>query len=188
MPAGNDIVIIKKYANRRLYNTETSMYVTLEDLSRMVKENREFEVVDAKTGRDITHQVLTQIIFDEETKGMALLPIRFLRQIIRFYDDSLQSVLPHYLEMTMDVFTKNQERVRENAAQMFGPFNPFAGTPNLEDMQRRNLELLQKSFSLFNPFATVAPQADTKDRKIDELTKEVAKLNAEIDKVRKGGK
>ncbi len=187
MSDSENIVIIKKYANRRLYNTQTSMYVTLDDLAQMVKDGQEFEVVDAKTARDITHQVLTQIIFDEETKGAALLPISFLRQLIRFYDNSLQSVLPHYLEMTMDVFTKNQGEMRDNMEKMFGSFNPFASMGgSIEDIQRRNMEMMQKSFGMFNPFLANA-QKD-KDSHIDTLTRQVEALNAEIEKLRKQSK
>jgi polyhydroxyalkanoate synthesis repressor PhaR len=182
----NDIVIIKKYANRRLYNTQTSMYVTLDDLAQMVKDGQEFEVVDAKTAKDITHQVLTQIIFDEESKGAALLPINFLRQLIRFYDNSLQSVLPHYLEMTMDVFTKNQENMRENMQKVFGTFNPFAAMGgSLEEIQRRNMDMMRKSFGMFNPFLG-GMDAD-KDARIDALTRQVDSLNSEIEKLRKKG-
>ncbi|MBI1363221.1 MAG: polyhydroxyalkanoate synthesis repressor PhaR [Proteobacteria bacterium] len=186
MSGSENIVIIKKYANRRLYNTQTSMYVTLDDLAQMVKDGQEFEVVDAKTAKDITHQVLTQIIFDEESKGAALLPINFLRQLIRFYDNSLQSVVPHYLEMTMDVFTKNQENMRDNMEKVFGSFNPFAAMGgSLEEMQRRNMDMLRKSFGMFNPFI---PQGDgDKEAKIDALTRQVETLNAEIEKLRKKG-
>src|SRR6201997_1780774 len=107
-----DPVIIKKYANRRLYNTQTSTYVTLDHLAGMVKEGTEFEVRDARTGEDITRSVLTQIIFEEEAKGQNLLPIRFLRQLIRLYGDSLQSFVPGYLDLSMESFAKNQEAIR----------------------------------------------------------------------------
>ena len=187
-PPQDELVIIKKYANRRLYNTETSAYVTLEDLAQMVRDNREFEVVDARTGRDITHQVLTQIIFDEETKGSALLPIKFLRQLIRFYDDSIQTLVPQYLETTMDMLTKNQEKLAENAHKMFGA-NPFlaASQPtNLADIQRRNMELFEKTFTMFNPFASFVKDAPTsKDAQLAELQEQMKKLNAEIERLKK---
>ena len=118
--ASNDSpVVIKKYANRRLYNTQTSSYVTLDHLAQMVKEGTEFEVHDARTGEDITRSVLTQIIFEEEAKGQNLLPIRFLRQLIRFYGDSLQAFVPGYLDMSMESFTKNQEAMRNRIAEAF---------------------------------------------------------------------
>src|SRR5579864_4615802 len=113
-------IIIKKYANRRLYNTGTSSYITLEQLCEMVKEGVEFEVRDARTDEDITRQVLAQIIFEEENKGQHLLPIQFLRQLIRFYGDSLQAFIPSYLEISMDSFTKNQQEMREKFAQAVG--------------------------------------------------------------------
>ena len=185
------IIIIKKYANRRLYNTETSMYVTLDDLAEMVRQNQNFEVVDARTGRDITHQVLTQIIFDEETKGGALMPIKFLRQLIKFYDHSLQSMVPQYLEMTMDVFTKNQERLRENATKLFGT-NPFIpGAESLEAIQRRNMELFQKTFAMMNPFMGAmgqGHQSEDKDARIADLSRELEKMQAEIDRLKKSHK
>jgi polyhydroxyalkanoate synthesis repressor PhaR len=140
---------IKKYANRRLYNTATSSYVTLDHLSHMVKEGKEFLVHDAKTNEDITRSVLTQIIFEEESKGHSLLPIGFLRQIISFYGDSLQTVLPSYLEVTMSAFNKNQEQMRQYVSTTLGDIFPFK---NVEDMGRQNLALLQRTMSMFNPF------------------------------------
>src|SRR3984957_11879352 len=119
-------VVIKKYANRRLYNTATSSYVTLDHLCQMVKHGDDFVVYDAKTGDDITRSVLTQIIFEEEGKGQNMLPISFLRQLIGFYGDSLQSLVPSYLEMTMSSFAKNQEQMRQYATETFGGLNPFA--------------------------------------------------------------
>ena len=117
-------VVIKKYANRRLYNTQTSSYVTLDHLAAMVKEGTEFEVQDARTGEDITRSVLTQIIFEEEAKGQSLLPIKFLRQLIRFYGDSLQAFVPGYLDMSMEGFTKNQGAMRDRIAEHLQP-RPF---------------------------------------------------------------
>ncbi|MEM6945530.1 MAG: polyhydroxyalkanoate synthesis repressor PhaR, partial [Pseudomonadota bacterium] len=110
--AGGDRIVIKKYANRRLYNTARSSYVTLEDLSKMVRDGEDFAVFDAKTGDDITHSVLTQIIFEEEAKGHNMLPTNFLRQLIRLYGDTLQSVVPSYLDASMEAFARNQERMR----------------------------------------------------------------------------
>jgi polyhydroxyalkanoate synthesis repressor PhaR len=141
-------VTIKKYANRRLYNTATSSYVTLDHLAGMVKEGQEFLVYDAKTGEDITRSVLTQIIFEEEGKGQNLLPIRFLRQLIRFYGDSLQAVVPNYLEMSMESFSRNQEQYRKYLTDAFG--EPFR---QLEEMGRQNVAMFQQAMSMFTPFS-----------------------------------
>src|SRR6476659_7662384 len=144
-------VVIKKYANRRLYNTATSAYVTLEHLSKMVKEKVDFVVYDAKTGEDITRPVLTQIIFEEESKGgQTLLPIPFLRQLISFYGDSLQGVVPQYLEMSMSQFARNQEQMRSYLQNAFG-FNPFQ---QFETMGKQNMAMFEKAMRMFNPFGT----------------------------------
>jgi polyhydroxyalkanoate synthesis repressor PhaR len=140
---------IKKYANRRLYNTGTSTYVTLEDLAAMVKDGEDFLVYDAKTGDDITRSVLAQIIFEQENKaGQNLLPTTFLRQLIRFYGDSMQMVVPKYLEQSIDMLTREQEKFRKQLT------NTFSGTPfaPLEEHVRRNMELFQQTFSMFKPF------------------------------------
>jgi polyhydroxyalkanoate synthesis repressor PhaR len=143
-------VVIKKYANRRLYNTATSAYVTLEHLSAMVKEKTDFVVYDAKTGEDITRSVLTQIIVEEESKGgQTLLPIPFLRQLISFYGDSLQGVVPQYLEMSMSQFARNQEQMRDYMKNAFG-FNPFQ---QFESMGKQNMAMFENAMRLFNPFA-----------------------------------
>jgi polyhydroxyalkanoate synthesis repressor PhaR len=140
-------VVIKKYANRRLYNTQTSSYVTLDHLCEMVKDGVEFEVRDARTGEDITRSVLTQIIFEEENKGQNLLPIRFLRQLIRMYGDSLQAFVPGYLDMSMESFTKNQEQMRSRVAEALG-----GGTQVFQDMARQNLALFERAMKMFSPF------------------------------------
>jgi polyhydroxyalkanoate synthesis repressor PhaR len=143
-------ITIKKYANRRLYNTGTSTYVTLEDLATMVKDGDDFVVYDAKTGEDITRSVLAQIIFEQENKeGQNLLPINFLRQLIRFYGDSMQMLVPRYLEVSLESLTKEQEKFRQQMAQAFGvgSFGP------LEEQVRRNMEMFEKAFSMFTPFA-----------------------------------
>jgi polyhydroxyalkanoate synthesis repressor PhaR len=145
-------IVIKKYANRRLYNTATSSYVTLDHLCQMVKKGDDFVVYDAKTGDDITRSVLTQIIFEEEGKGQNLLPINFLRQLIGFYGDSLQGLVPSYLEVTMASFAKNQEQMRKYAAETFGGLNPFK---HLEEAGRHNMAMFQRAFSLFNPFSSM---------------------------------
>jgi polyhydroxyalkanoate synthesis repressor PhaR len=143
-------VVIKKYANRRLYNTATSAYVTLEHLSQMVKEKTDFVVYDAKTGDDITRPVLTQIIFEEESKGgQTLLPIPFLRQLISFYGDSLQGVVPQYLEMSMTQFARNQDQMRRYLQNAFG-FNPFQ---QFEAMGKQNMAMFENAMRMFNPFA-----------------------------------
>jgi polyhydroxyalkanoate synthesis repressor PhaR len=143
----SDPVIIKKYANRRLYNTQTSSYVTLDHLCEMVKEGTDFEVQDARTGEDITRSVLTQIIFEEESKGQNLLPIRFLRQLIRMYGDSLQAFVPGYLDMSMESFTRNQEQMRDRVAQAFG-----GGTQLFETMARQNFTMFERAMKMFSPF------------------------------------
>src|SRR5882757_9315226 len=149
-------VTIKKYANRRLYNTGTSTYVTLEDLATMVKAGNNFVVYDAKTGEDITRSVLAQIIFEQENKeGQSLLPIAFLRQLIRFYGDSMQMLVPRYLEVSIESLTREQEKFREQIAQAFGG-SPFGA---LEDQVRRNMELFERTFSMFTPFARREGQA-----------------------------
>ena len=147
--ADDQPILIKKYANRRLYNTATSSYVTLEHLCAMVKEGHEFVVEDAKSGEDITRSVLTQIIFEEEGKGQNLLPISFLRQLIGFYGDNLQPVVPQYLEYTMESFTKNQEAMRENIAGALSANNPFS---QFEEVARQNVNMFQQAMSAFSPF------------------------------------
>lgn len=158
MTAKGDQVVIKKYANRRLYNTGTSTYVTLDDLAEMVKRGEEFTVQDAKTGDDITHSVLTQIIFELENKdGQPMLPIPFLRQLIAFYGDQMQMIVPSFLEHSMSAFAKEQERLREQMADMFGktPVDMMAMKMPLkaiEDQTRRNMEMFQNAMRMFTPF------------------------------------
>ncbi len=142
-------IIIKKYANRRLYNTQTSSYVTLDHLCEMVKKGVEFEVHDARTGDNITRQVLAQIIFDEENKGQHLLPIQFLRQLIGFYGDSLQAFVPSYLEMSMDSFSKNQQEMREKFADALGG---KLGYKDFEQLTRQNIAMFEQAVKMFSPF------------------------------------
>jgi polyhydroxyalkanoate synthesis repressor PhaR len=150
MAKSDEPITIKKYANRRLYNTGTSTYVTLEDLATMVKSGEEFLVYDAKTGDDITRQVLAQIIFEQENKaGQNLLPTTFLRQLIRFYGDSMQMLVPRYLEQSIDTLTREQEKFRTQMTQAFGGVGAFGP---LEEQVRRNMELFQQTFSMFKPF------------------------------------
>ncbi len=148
MAKSEEPITIKKYANRRLYNTGTSTYVTLEDLAAMVKTGEDFLVYDAKTGEDITRTVLTQIIFEQENKeGQNLLPINFLRQLIRFYGDSMQMMVPRYLEISLDSLTREQEKFRGQIAQAFG----MGGFGAIEDQVRRNMEMFERTFSMFAP-------------------------------------
>ena len=142
-------VIIKKYANRRLYNTDTSTYVTLEDLAEMVRGERDFVVYDAKTGEDLTHSVLTQIIVEQESRGTNLLPIGFLRQLIRFYGDSMQKLVPSYLEFSLDSLTRQQEQYRRRFAHTFGT----AAFEAMQDQVRKNFATFEKALGLFTPFA-----------------------------------
>ncbi len=150
-------IIIKKYANRRLYNTQTSSYVTLDHLCDMVKRGVEFEVRDARTGDDITRSVLAQIIFDEENKGQHLLPIQFLRQLIRFYGDQLQAYVPGYLEMSMDSFSKNQESMRDQFRQAFGS---APGFKEMEKLGRQNLAMFERAMRMFTPFGATGAATD----------------------------
>jgi polyhydroxyalkanoate synthesis repressor PhaR len=186
-------VTIKKYANRRLYNTGTSAYVTLEDLAAMVKTGEDFVVYDAKTGEDITRTVLAQIIFEQENKeGQNLLPIAFLRQLIRFYGDSMQMLVPRYLEVSIESLTREQQKFRDQMAQAFGG-SPFGA---LEDQVRRNMEMFERAFAMFTPFArrevqggagaaTEAEKSPSKSgggeledlkRQLDEMQKKIDKL------------
>jgi len=160
-PGDDGQVVIKKYANRRLYNTATSSYVTLDDLSGMVRNDIEFVVYDAKTGDDITRSVLTQIIVEEEAKGQNLLPIRFLRQLIGMYGDSLQELVPKYLEHSMESFIDNQEQMREYMTQAFDGMFPFG---SLEDLSQQNMEMMKQALAMFNPYQATGG-AGREDRK-----------------------
>ncbi len=157
-----DAIVIKKYANRRLYNTATSSYVTLDHLSQMVKEGSDFVVYDAKSNEDITRSVLTQIIFEEEAKGQNLLPINFLRQLIRFYGDSLQTVVPDYLDMSMQSFSNNQEKMREALPENLLD-NPLYR--QFEEMGKQNMAMFSQAMKMFTPAAfgtdASAPKPET---------------------------
>ncbi len=148
--AGANTIVIKKYANRRLYNTDTSSYVTLDHLCQMVKDDVEFVVYDAKTGEDITRPVLTQIIVEEEAKGQNLLPVAFLRQLISLYGDNMQWLVPRYLEHSMSVFAENQDRMRQYMQNTFGGLFSFS---NLEEMNKQNVSLFENTMKMFSPFA-----------------------------------
>ena len=182
----SDPVIIKKYANRRLYNTETSSYITLDLLSQMTREGREFVVVDAKSGEDITHNVLTQIIMEEEQRGKNMLPVNFLRQLIAMYGDSMQSMVPQYLEASMDAFHKNQQQFQEAMKGAFG------GGP-LAEIAKRNMQMFEAAASAFGngvpgmpgvtPPAAASATDESKDDEIAVLKAQLAALNAKIDKL-----
>lgn len=198
MAGKDEPVVIKKYANRRLYNTGTSTYVTLEDLAEMVKRDENFVVQDAKTGDDITHPVLTQIIFELENKdGQNMLPIPFLRQLIAFYGDQMQVVVPSFLEQSMLAFAKEQERFREQMKASFGktPLEMMESFPNsmkaFEDQTRRNVEMFQNAMRMFTPFpsglGTTQPvreetgSAPEKSDDLKELKEQIAAMQRKID-------
>jgi polyhydroxyalkanoate synthesis repressor PhaR len=170
--ASGDVVIIKKYANRRLYDTERSCYITLEDLGTMVRDGRDFRVQDAKSGEDITHNVLTQIIMDEETRGETLLPVNFLRQLIGMYGDNMQGMVPQYLEASMSAFRTNQMQFR-SAVEGALTKNPIA------EMARRNLEMFQQAAGALIPGAGAGSASDAE---IAALKAEVAELKAALAK------
>jgi polyhydroxyalkanoate synthesis repressor PhaR len=194
MAAKDAPVVIKKYANRRLYNTGTSTYVTLEDLAGMVKRNEDFTVQDAKTGEDITHPVLTQIIFELENKdGQNMLPIPFLRQLIAFYGDQMQMIVPSFLEQSMSAFAKEQERFREQLKSSLGktPMDMMKMAPMkaLEEQTRRNMELFQNAMKMFTalpggiPAATPEPPKKEQGKADDlsELKEQIAAMQRKID-------
>ncbi len=186
-------VVIKKYANRRLYNTASSSYVTLEHLSEMVKQGVDFVVYDAKTNDDITRTVLTQIIFEEESQGQSLLPIEFLRQLIGFYGNSMQAFLPSYLELSLSSFTQQQERMRTQ----FSGISPAGG--HFEEQIRQNLQLFDKAMKMFSPFAYAPPSrpedaapaspmqksAPVADEGLELLRKQMAEMQAQLEKLAK---
>ncbi len=171
--APGDTVIIKKYANRRLYNTESSSYITLEHLAEMVRAKREFKVVDAKTGEDITHNVLTQIIMEQEASGKTMLPANFLRQLIAMYGDSMQGLVPQYLEASMEAFQRNQSQFRDAMSGAFA--NPFA------EMAKRNMEMFASATGA-KPEKAPEPEADTR-AELAELKEQMAALQRKLDKL-----
>jgi polyhydroxyalkanoate synthesis repressor PhaR len=179
--------IIKKYANRRLYHTGTSTYVTLEDLARMVRAGEDFQVFDAKSGEDITRSVLTQIIFEQENKeGQNLLPVTVLRQLIRFYGDSLQALVPSYLEFSMENLTRDQQKLRDQMAQTFGPKAFHA----MEEQVRANMTFFTEAMRMFSPFAAQqredgkieggTPSGDTAND-LDTLKRQMADMQAKLE-------
>lgn len=198
-PTDDGVVVVKKYANRRLYNTSTSSYVTLDDLSSMVRDGVDFVVYDAKTGDDITRSVLTQIIFEQEGRGQNLLPITFLRRLIRFYGDSMQSFVPSYLEASMEAFARQQEELRAKFANPW-PSTGASAMEALEGQARQNMAMFEQALRMFSPFgasgesaaATDADAADkapakagemSQDETLDELRRQMAAMQARLDRI-----
>src|SRR6185437_5495330 len=163
-------VVVKKYANRRLYNTESSSYITLENLADMVRQGRDFVVYDAKSGEDITRGVLTQIIVEEEGKGRALLPTAFLRQLIGFYGDQMQSLVPRFLEQAMSALAQQQEQMRSAMQKTMGNLFPFG---NMEEVGRQNMAMMERAFSMFTPFYRGAEVPNSNQSEIEALRAEV---------------
>jgi polyhydroxyalkanoate synthesis repressor PhaR len=191
--SGNGSVVIKKYANRRLYNTGTSAYVTLEDLAEMVRRGEDFTVNDAKSGDDITHSVLTQIIFEQEAKtGNTLLPVSFLRQLISFYGDQMQMVVPSYLEHSMSALTDQQEQFKDQMSKSMDA-NPMmanikAPIQMIEEQVKRNTEMFQQAMSMFSPFGLPTGAQEEQEAEkpeandIDELKAQLNDLQGKLDK------
>ena len=193
--AQGERVVIKKYANRRLYNKATSTYITLDDLAGMVREGVDFVVYDAKTGEDITRKVLTQIIFEEESRGQNLLPIQFLRQLIRFYGNSMQAFLPSYLELSLASFTEQQERMRKQ----FSALGHTPGASAFDEQVRQNLALFDRAMKMFSPFAYAPAKAEepapappkaeptspaaASDEALTALRKQMEEMQAQIEKL-----
>lgn len=184
------LIVIKKYANRRLYDTSASRYVTLDHLRELVTDGKDFQVVDAKSGEDLTRGVLAQIIFEEESKGETLLPIEFLRQLIGFYGDSMQSMVPGYLNMSMDSFAKQQAEMREQMAEAMG--SPAASMAIMEKAAKRNMAMFQQAMSMFSPFAqtgeaaanpTTTPGTAEDKQDVDALRAELNAMKAKLDKL-----
>ena len=193
---GKSATVIKKYANRRLYNTATSTYVTLDDLAQMVKAGADFLVYDAKSGEDITRSVLTQIIFEEENKGaQTLLPVNFLRQLISVYGDSMQGLVPGYLEFSLDSLMKDQEKLRKQMLDATGVGDAFKG---MEDHAKRNMAMFNDAMKMFNPFAAMmggaapetakpaaAPQAAASKDDLQILKDQLAAMQQKLETITK---
>jgi polyhydroxyalkanoate synthesis repressor PhaR len=178
-PAALPPVVVKKYANRRLYDTESSSYITLDSLARMVRQGRDFVVYDAKSGEDITRGVLTQIIVEEEGKGHNLLPTGFLRQLIGFYGDQMQALVPRYLEQSMAAFAQQQEQVRASLQRTMGTLFPF-GNATMEEVGRQNMAMIERALSLFTPFYRPADASPERAAAAEEL----AALRAEVESLK----
>ena len=185
-------IVVKKYANRRLYNTASSSYVTLDDLSNMVKTGIDFVVYDAKSGEDITRSVLTQIIFEQESRGPNLLPIQFLRRLIRFYGDNVQAFVPSYLEASMEAFARQQESIREQFAETW---NTPRGMDALSEQARQNMALFDQALRMFTPYdgaegkddgaAGSASSGGSDTAALEELQRQMAAMQAKLDKLAK---
>jgi polyhydroxyalkanoate synthesis repressor PhaR len=175
-------VVVKKYANRRLYNTESSSYITLDNLAEMVRAGRDFVVYDARTGDDITRSVLTQIIVEEESKGRALLPTTFLRQLIGFYGDSLGGMVPRYLEHTMTAIARQQEQMREAMTQTMGTLLP----PGFDEMRRQNIAMMERAMTLFTPFYRPLSSEDAKSgpTEVEPEHSQIVALQQEVESLR----
>jgi polyhydroxyalkanoate synthesis repressor PhaR len=172
-------VVVKKYANRRLYNTESSSYITLESLAQMIRQGRDFVVYDAKSGEDITRSVLTQIIVEEEGKGHNLLPTGFLRQLIGFYGDQMQALVPRYLEQSMTAFAQQQEQIRAAMQRTMGNLFPFSNV-TIEEVGRQNMAMIERALSLFTPF--YRPPGAGPDKAAAE---EIVALRAEVETLKR---
>jgi polyhydroxyalkanoate synthesis repressor PhaR len=197
-----DPVVIKKYANRRLYNTASSAYVTLDHLSEMVRDGVDFIVLDAKTDEDITRSVLTQIIVEQESRGQNLLPVEFLRRLIRFYGEPMQGFLPAYLNMSMESFSKAQDQMRENFSRTFGASTPLAA---FEEQTQRNMAMFQQAMKMWAPFAQkmpgmaqmqsmmgaqasqrAEPADEPRDDEVDALRKQMEAMQKQLDAIARG--
>ncbi|MBU6234537.1 MAG: polyhydroxyalkanoate synthesis repressor PhaR [Alphaproteobacteria bacterium] len=194
----DDVVVVKKYANRRLYDTGRSSYVTLDDLCEMIKEGQEFVVQDAKTTEDLTQQVLTQIIVEQEARGQSMLPPNFLRTLIKFYGDGMQGLVPNYLEQALQNFVAHQETLRSSMSKSFAGMMPagmMPGGQSFEELNRKNIEMFSKTMNMFSPFKVFpngAQQAEakpaaggnarpmTRDEKVRELKQTITKLQEEL--------
>ncbi|WP_312134877.1 polyhydroxyalkanoate synthesis repressor PhaR [Brevundimonas sp.] len=189
-------VVIKKYANRRLYNTATSSYVTLDDLAQMVRQGIEFTVHDAKSNEDLTRQILTQIIFEQENRGEALLPVQFLRQLIGYYGDNMQAVLPSYLEMSLDRFTRQQDELRQQFTKVFAQ---TPGSNIMEEAVRQNMAIFERTMRMFpgfgyQPASTETPasadaaddnKATSKDDDLSEMRRQMDAMREQLDRLSK---
>ena len=183
--AEDGVVIIKKYANRRLYNTATSAYVTLDDLARMVRDGTEFQVFDAKSNEDLTRQILTQIIFEEESRGEALLPVQFLRQLIGFYGNPVQGVLPSYLEMSLENFTRQQEQFRD---QMSRTFAAAPGAGLMDEAIKRNMAMFEQAMRMWPGMAGAAskpeaPKTEATADPLEAMRRQMDEMRAQIDRL-----
>lgn len=192
----DDIIVVKKYANRRLYDTGRSSYVTLDDLCEMIKEGQEFVVQDAKTAEDLTQQVLTQIIVEQESRGQSMLPPNFLRTLIKFYGDGMQGLVPAYLEQALQNFAQHQETLRNSMSKSFTTMIPgmIPGAGAFEELNRKNMEMISKTMTMFSPFhafgaggqqaaqqqAPAAAKPRSRDEKVRELKASITKLQEEL--------